>query len=165
MLSPEVKNALILIIAVSIALKVVTPTLVGNGSMATQDSYLHTQYNSFKPLQRDIADTSYSGHLQGKPISYNNPFPGLFPESYRGDTQPLYPDRPIELQTCGLCTCFTESSGYTTESTTASSKTPLNQYSGTATEKECVSLCEDGGLRFISFSEKTQVTCGYISTR
>lgn len=152
MLSPEVRNAIILIIAVSIALKVVTPTLIGNSS------YLYSKNVQQKPQFREIADLSYSGHLAGKPISYDNPFPGLFPESFSDDRpSELYPPRP-DIVFCGLCTCFT---GLYQEQ----SQEPLYRYSGEFNEEECTLSCQASNTRFVAFSAETQTICGNPSIR
>ncbi len=156
-LSPEVKNAIILIIAVSIALKVITPTLVGNAQYQ-EGSYLQTQYYPSKPLQRDIADTSYSGHLKDKPLAYDIPFPSSrFPESFAADQSPtLYPVQD-QYELCNLCTCFTGNYDQRTNN-------PVNQYSGARSEEECIATCQASSTQFIGLSEE-KVACDYLTTR
>src|SRR5574342_50424 len=151
-MSEELKNAIVLIIAVSLALNFIAPTLVGNSS------YSDTRYHAYKPASRDTIDTSYSGHLGQTPISYDNPFPGLFPDSYKDDRVDLYQPTPEFTESCSLCTCLT--SQYT--------ERPLKQlkyYTGETSEANCKLTCQDNGFNFIAFSREEEVACDYISTR
>lgn len=146
-MSDELKNAIVLIIAVSFALNFIAPSLVGNSS-----------YNAYKPASRNIADISYSGHLGHTALAYDNPFPGLFPESYRGDIQQeLYPQNP-EFVTCGLCTCLT--GRYSLRP-----MNPISQYTGESSEADCKLTCQNSGFNFVAFAEKEVVACDYMSTR
>lgn len=153
-LSPEVKNAIILIIAVSIALKFITPTLLGDST----SSYLYSHPYQSKPAQRDIADISYSGHLKDTALAYDYPFPGRFPESFEADQSPnMYPPQPTNFELCNLCTCFT---GNYKERT----GNPINQYAGAKSEEECKSICQASSMNFIGLSDE-KVTCDYSVTR
>lgn len=151
-MSEELKNAIVLIIAVSLALNFIAPTLVGNSSFSD------TRYHAYKPASRDIIDTSYSGHLGQTPLSYDNPFPGLFPDSYKDDRVDLYQPTNQQFQSCGLCTCLTGQY----------SERPFKQlqyYSGEFSEVNCKLTCQNNGFSFIAFSEDEKVACDYILTR
>lgn len=151
-MSEELKNAIVLIIAVSLALNFIAPSLIGNSAYSQS-----SQYHAYKPASRDIIDTSYSGHLGQTPTAYDNPFPGLFPDSYKDDRVDLYQPVP-QFETCGLCTCFT---GRFSERPIS----PINQYTGELSEASCKLTCQKSSSDFIAFSSEEIVACDYASTR
>ncbi|MDP4012793.1 MAG: hypothetical protein Q8R00_04280 [Candidatus Nanoarchaeia archaeon] len=144
--SQELKNALILIIAVSIALNLITPQIAGNVSANS----------GLKPLSRNVAIIEHAGSLGQTPSSTEPSFPGLFPESFREDRPAyIYPEKP-PAAICGLCTCFTGTFD-------ATSHQQLNQYTGAYFEEECRIICAGNNMDYILFSQQTEVSCDYFS--
>lgn len=141
-MSQEVKNSIILIIAVAIALNFIAPSIVGQSANP-----------GVKPV-RDIIIVEHSGSLGGKGPEYEPTFPSLFPDSFKEDRLPYtYPQKQTPTL-CGLCTCFTghfdQFDGY-----------PINKYTGEYSEQECKLSCAGMSMSFIGFTPSEQVTCNY----